>query len=157
MEMPKTPAQGYAGLAGVFLVALGLLSLIILGVEFAPVDESASPDFLIWEANGWTTLLWLVAGALGLVMMSRVDGARTYALVGGVVFAVMAVWGFIDGNDVASLFYAGTANNITHAVVGGLGLVVGLPSERQQRKAGVGDGDPRYDRPSPHTRTPSRV
>jgi len=155
MEMPKTPTQWYAGVAGVFLVALGVLSLTILPVEFAPVDETTTPEFLIWQANGWTTLLWLALGAVGLVMMSRVDGARSYSLVAGVAFSVLAVWGFIDGQDVASLFYAGTTNNITHAILGGLGLMAGLPSERQQRKAGLGRaGDPRGDRAPTNTRNP---
>ena len=44
----------------------------------------------------------------------------------GLFFAVAAIWGFIDGNDVVGLVVADTTNNITHAILAALGLVTGL-------------------------------
>lgn len=140
MEAPKTPAQWYAALGGAFLTALGVLSLTIIGLEFGTVRNlTGDQDFLIWDVSGWSTLMWIGAGALGLLATSRVDAARTYGLLAGIWFTAIAVWGFIDGNDVFSLIIAGTTNNITHAVLGVLGVVAALPSERRQREYGVGE------------------
>jgi hypothetical protein len=131
---PDTPAQLYAGAAGLFLVALGILSLIFEGGNFGSVGRVGDqPEFLIWSVSGWTAIFWIVMGAIGLLCMARLDSARSYAMFAGVVFAVVAVWGFIDGNNVASILAADTTNNITHAVLGALGLLTGMMPRAAQR------------------------
>jgi hypothetical protein len=148
IEPPDTPAQGFAALSGLFLVALGVLALIFAGVSFDTVGSLANqPEFLIWTVSGWTTVLWIVMGALGLVSMARHDAARTYSLFAAAVFAVVAVWGFVDGSDVAGIFVADTTNNITHAILAGLALLAGMmpsqartprePTTRADRAAGA--------------------
>jgi hypothetical protein len=147
-ERPDTPAQAYAVIAGLFLVALGVLSLIFEPVDFGSVGNVAGqPQFLIWAVSGWTTILWIVMGGLGLVSAGRLDSARTYALFAGVVFAVACVWGFIDGNNVASLIAADTTNNITHGILAALGLLTGLMPRRAQRPR-----EERFVRSAPATR-----
>ena len=134
LERPDTPAQWYAAVAGLFLVALGVLALIIAGVNFGSVGSVANqPQFIIWAVSGWTTILWIAMGAFGLFSLPRLDSARTYALIAGLVFAAYAIWGFIDGNNVASIFAADTTDNITHAILGGLGLLVALTPRGAQR------------------------
>jgi hypothetical protein len=132
LERPDTPAQWYAAVAGLFLVALGVLSLIIEGVNFGSVGANP-PQFIIWAVSGWTTILWIAMGAYGLMSVPRLDGARAYALIAGLVFAAYAIWGFIDGSSVASIFAADTTDNITHAILGGLGLLVALTPRAAQR------------------------
>lgn len=122
----RTPAQSYAAIAGGFLLALGVLGLISGDSQFATVDRTTPADFLIWNTTGWTTIMWIVAGLAGLAVMARSAPARAYALTAGLFFAVIAVWGFIDGQDVFTLIMANTVNNITHAVLGVLGLAAGL-------------------------------
>lgn len=134
VERPDTPAQVFAGVAGLFLTALGGLALISADVAFGTVDTLAGqPEFLIWTVSGWTAILWLAMGVFGLASIARLDAARVYSLLAGVVFSVAAVWGVIDGNDVVGLLAADTTNNIAHAMLAGLGLMVGmLPSEVQR-------------------------
>lgn len=147
LERPDTPAQTYAAIAGLFLVVLGVLSLIIAGVDFGTVGSvAAQPEFLIWSVSGWTTIFWIAMGALGLFSMARLDSARSYALAAGIIFAVVAVWGFIDGNDVFGLIVADTTNNITHAVLAALGLVVGLMPSEAQRPAEERSAEGRFAR-----------
>jgi hypothetical protein len=133
LESPDTPAQTFAALSGLFLVALGVLALIFGDVSFGTIGSLANqPEFLIWTVSGWTAVLWIAMGAFGLVSMVRLDTARTYSLVAAAVFAVLAVWGFVDGSDVAGIFAADTTNNVTHAILAGLALLVGMmPSETQ--------------------------
>ena len=123
---PQLPAQAYAVIAGLFLVALGVLSLIFESVSFGSIGAAArQPQFLIWAVSGWTTILWIVMGGLGLISAGRLDSARTYALFAGIVFAVVCVWGFIDGNNVVNLIAADTTNNVTHGILAALGLLTG--------------------------------
>lgn len=134
VEPPETPAQVFAGVAGTFLTALGILALIFADVSFGTVDVLVQqPEFLIWTVSGWTAILWIAMGVLGLLSMARLDTARSYSLLAGVVFAVLAVWGFIDGNDVAEIIAADTTNNVMHAILAGLGLVTGMLPRDAQR------------------------
>jgi hypothetical protein len=87
VERPDTPAQSYAGIAGLFFVVLG---------------------------------------ALGLIAAPRLDAARSYALFAGVA--------------------ADTTNNITHAILAGLGLLTGLMPRSAQRPAEGRARDPRFRR-----------
>jgi hypothetical protein len=123
----SAPAHTYAAAAGVFLLALGILSLIIEQPGFGSVGNvDNQPDFIIWATSGWLCILWIVMGALGLLAAVRSDTARDYALGAGVLFAVMAIWGFIDGDSSFGIFAAGTVDNITHAVLAALGLLAAL-------------------------------
>ena len=90
-------------------------------------------------------------GALALFAVPRLAAARSYAVLATVVFAVFAVWGFIDGNNVMSIFAADTTNNITHAILAALGLVAWLmprPAQRPHEAAAAqyGDGTARFSR-----------
>jgi hypothetical protein len=76
-ERPDTPAQTYAGLAGVFLLVLGVLALIFTDVRFDTVGLAADePEFLLWSVNGWTAVFWIALGTLGLLSVPRYDGSH---------------------------------------------------------------------------------
>jgi hypothetical protein len=134
LERPDSPAQVFAAVAGLLLTALGVLALIFADVSLGTVGALVQqPELLTWTVSGWTAIFWIATGVPGLVSMVRLDTARTYSLLAGVVFAGVAVWGFIDGNDVAEIIAADTTNNVMHAILAGLGLVAGmLPSEAQR-------------------------
>jgi len=137
MEAQRTPAQWFALVAGLFLAALGLLSLVTNGLAFGETSDPA--EFLIWQVSGWNTILWMAMGALGVFASGRVDGARSYGILSAVVFGVLAVWGFVDaGVDTMGIFAIGTVGNITHAIIAGAGLMVAMTPERTQRAAGFG-------------------
>lgn len=141
MEMQRTPAQWFSLLAGMFLVALGVLTLVLNGLDFGKTTNPA--DFLIWKASGWNTILWMAMGALAIFASARVDLSRTYGMLAAVVFGVLAIWGFIDaGYDTMGIFAIGTAGNITHAVIAGLGGLVAAMPEGVQRELGLGDRPP---------------
>jgi uncharacterized membrane protein YuzA (DUF378 family) len=151
----RTPKQRYVAVTGVFLLVLGLSSRDLALPIDAPMGEPLFFEFLLWEVNSWTIGLWIALGAAAfpVIFLDMVRfpafpflnaAGRTYALVCGVVFTVLAVWGFIDGQSVANIFSASTANNITHAIIGIAGLVVGVFFERPQREDGAGDAQPGF-------------
>jgi hypothetical protein len=146
-ERPDTPAQTYAAVAGIFLVALGALALVFTDLEFGTVDPAVGQEeFLIWSVSGWGAVFWIVAGAAGLMTVPRLAAARMYALGAGLVFSVAAVWGFADGNDIAGVLAAETANNITYAALGFLGLLNGLLPRDAQRAPEEAERERRFER-----------
>jgi hypothetical protein len=72
-----------------------------------------------------------------------------------VVFGVFAVWGFIDGDNVMSIFAADTTNNITHAILAGLAMVVALMPRAVLRPHEAG-GPARVDAGDRFSRTQER-
>lgn len=68
----------------------------------------------------------------------RVATARAFSLLAGLAYAVMALWGFVDGGSVASVFAVNTADNVTHAGIGALALIAGLAPVSAQRGDTVG-------------------
>lgn len=138
MDVPRTPAQRFAMLAGLVLLTLGVLTLVVGSANFGTVDQAGGQDFLILKANGWTSVAWIVFGALGVSMASDLGAARVYGLVSGAFFVTVAVWGFIDGNDAFGLMALDTTENIFHAAIGGLGLALGSLSKSTHRAGAVG-------------------
>jgi hypothetical protein len=134
----RTPTQWYALIIGAVLAVGGLLALITGSTDFGTVSGGAGRNFIIWNVSGWETILYMGVGVLGIVMAGRVPTARMFALGSGALFAAMAIWGFIDGNDVASIFAIDTTDNITYVVLAAVGLALGLAPESMQRKAGLG-------------------
>lgn len=125
MDVARTPAQQFAVIAGLGLLALGVLTLVIGRATFGTIDQAGGQEFLIWKANGWDAVVWIAFGTLGLTMGSDRAAARVYALVSGVFFVTVAAWGFIDGNDAFGLMALDTTDNIFHAAIGGVALILG--------------------------------
>jgi hypothetical protein len=151
LERPDTPAQWYALVAGTFLLALGIVSLALEPVRFGAVGSPPEqPEFLVWTVSGWSMILWIAGGGLGLLAAMRLDSARDFGLGAGIVFGVAAVWAFVDGGDVASLISADRANTVTHAAVGGAGLLVAvLPRSIQRPREAAVDTPPASPAPRP--------
>jgi hypothetical protein len=155
-ERPDTPAQTYAALAGLFLLVLGLSALIFTSVDFETVGAAADePGLLVWTVNGWTAALWIVLGSLGVLTVLRLPSARAFALGAGLLFTILALWGVLDGESVAGLFPAATANNITYAVLAVLGLLFGMLPLDAQRAPGDVERERRFDREVPTDRMPA--
>jgi hypothetical protein len=141
MEQPRTPVQWYALVGGALMLAIGVIALATNGLSFGTVSNAPGDDFIIWRMNGWDTIAYMALGGLGLFAAARIDASRMFAMTAGVILVAAAVWGFIDGNDVASVFAVDTTDNITNAALGGLGLLAAFPPESMQRRAGVGTSE----------------
>ena len=122
----RTVAQSFALLIGAGLIALGVLGFVFGGTAFDTGDNVKGDDFLIFEVNGWHNVVHIVTGAFLVVVSIRAAAAAIGALIFGVVYAAVAVWGFADGNDVAGLVATDTADNWLHVGLGAAGVLVGL-------------------------------
>lgn len=118
----RSAAQLYALIFGVVLVAAGVIGFFY-DASFA-VGEGLSRTALfgILDVNGWHNLVHLLTGALGLAVVGSRSAARTYALVFGVVYVVVAVWGFASPGHILSLLPINFEDSVLHALIGIAGL-----------------------------------
>jgi hypothetical protein len=124
-----SPARLYASLAGGLLVVLGIIGFFYSASFGGPgkVDEM----FRAFAVNGWANALHIATGALGLLVAGF--AARRYALLLGVLYTAIAIWGFALGGGEAILGFlpVNTGTDLLHLAFGVLGLAAAFGSQRQ--------------------------
>src|SRR5215218_1878976 len=135
----RSPAQLYALLFGATLVAAGILGFFYSSDFGDPGDVDAV--FGILDVNGWHNVVHILTGALGLLAFSAgLYAARQYALALGVVYLVVAAWGFIigDGDSILSIIPVNTEDNVLHLLLGIAGVGAGLATAEARTAAPAG-------------------
>ena len=127
----SSPAKLYATVVGAVLTIAGIIGFFYSSSFGSPgtVDDV----FGILSVNGWHNLLHLATGLLGLAAAAYF--ARTYALALGLVYLVVAIWGFIigSGDAILSIVPVNTEDNILHLILGLGGLAAGAASSPEKR------------------------
>jgi hypothetical protein len=127
----SSPAKLYATVVGVVLTILGIVGFFYGNSFGSPgtVDDM----FGIFAVNGWHNVLHLATGLLGLAAAGYF--ARTYALAIGLLYLVLAVWGFIigSGDAILSIVPVNTEDNVLHLILGLVGLAAGAASPVRTR------------------------
>ena len=136
-----SPARLYATLVGGTLLLVGIIGFFY-SASFGSPGEVDS-EFGIFAINGWHNLVHILTGALGLAVAGY--AAREYALGLGVVYTIVAIWGFIigDGDSILSLIPVNTEDNILHLLLGllGLGAYAASPRDVTDRPARARSAD----------------
>jgi uncharacterized protein (UPF0333 family) len=123
----RSPAQVYALLFGLVLVAAGILGFFYNSTFTSNV--SVHDDVLgILSVNGWHNVVHIATGAIGLAVASSWAGSRGYAYGLGIVYIGVAVWGFIlgSGESILSIVPINTADNVLHLLIGIAGIGAGV-------------------------------
>lgn len=118
-----TPASLYAGLIGAVLLVAGIIGFFYSASFGSPGERDAVLGIL--EVNGWHNLVHLASGVVGLLAFASGPAAsRTYALVFGIVYIVVSIWGFIigSGESILGFIPINTEDNILHLILGVLGV-----------------------------------
>jgi hypothetical protein len=118
-----TPASLYALLIGGVLLVAGIIGFFYSASFGSPGSVDAVLGIL--DVNAWHNLVHIASGAAGLLAFaSGPRASRTYALVFGVVYIVVAIWGFIIGSHESILGFlpVNTEDNILHVILGVLGI-----------------------------------
>jgi hypothetical protein len=132
-----SPARLYATLVGGTLLLVGIIGFFYTA-SFGDPGEVDSV-FGIFAVNGWHNVVHILTGALGLLLAGY--AAREYALGLGVVYLVVAAWGFVigSGDSILGFLPVNTEDNVLHLVLGLLGLgawaatpAPGAPRERER-------------------------
>jgi hypothetical protein len=110
---PATPARVVAGVLGATLLVAGLIGLAV----DSSFDTGAGVDgdkLLGLEVNGWHNLVHAASGLLLLVGVASNRLARKVCRLFGVIYLVVAIVGFADGDDLFGLLPVNTADNFLH-------------------------------------------
>ncbi len=133
--MDQNPARLYCGVVGAVLVVAGIIGFFYNSTF---TDDKAVRDavFGILDVNGWHNVVHIVTGLGGLLAFSAgAYAARQYALVFGIVYIGVAIWGFIvgDGDSILSIIPVNTEDNILHALLGIGGVAAAIAAPRTER------------------------
>jgi hypothetical protein len=123
----RSPAQLYALIFGVVLVAAGIIGFFYSAAFGSPGKVDAVLGIL--DVNAWHNIVHIATGALGLLAFAGgYDYARKYAFGLGAVYIVVAIWGFIigDGASILGFIPVNTEDNFLHLFIGIAGIGAGL-------------------------------
>ena len=128
-----SPARLYATLVGGVLVIAGIIGFFY-EASFATGSDVVSDDvFGLLAVNGWHNLVHIALGLLGLVAAGY--AARTYALGVGLLYLVLAIWGFLETENgvgvLLDLVPINTEDNVLHLVLGLTGLAAGAATPKE--------------------------
>ncbi len=132
----RTPAQWYCLLVGLALLAAGALGFLVnasfdeatLGLDLND-GELINGDLLLGlEVNGWHNIVHLASGLVLLLAAASRGLAKTIALTFALVYVVVTVIGFVDGDDVLGVIPINTADNLLHTAIAAVGLLAALVS-----------------------------
>jgi hypothetical protein len=131
----SSPAKLYATVVGAVLTIAGIIGFFYSASFGSPGD--VYDVFGILAVNGWHNVVHLVTGLLGLAAAGY--AAREYALGLGLVYLLVAIWGFIigSGDSILSIVPVNTEDNILHLLLGlaGLGAGAATPARAPARTA----------------------
>ncbi|HKR97991.1 MAG TPA: DUF4383 domain-containing protein [Candidatus Dormibacteraeota bacterium] len=116
----RSPAELYALLAGVLLIALGMLGFFYNGTFTS--NELVHSDMLgVFRVNGWVNTLNVAAGVVALAAR---PSARMCAAGLGVVFVALGIWGLMlgEGDSVLGILPLNTADCVLYLAIGVAGL-----------------------------------
>ncbi len=151
--MTTTPAQLYCTLAGVGLVIVGIIGFFYDASFDTGLEITSENVFGVFAVNGWHNLLHIATGLLGLLAAGY--AARTYALAFGLVYLIIAIWGFLEVEEgfgaLLDLVAINTEDNFLHLLIGLTGLGAGAatqkPADPVARKRRPTTSTPRVSKP----------
>lgn len=136
----RAPAQLYCLVAGAALLIAGIAGFFA-NSSFS--GAGSHDQLIVFDVNGWHNVVHILSGLVLLGAAPRAAVARAVALAFGVTYGAVAIYGFIDGNDVVGLIPVNTADNVLHVVLAVLGILAGVAPA----VAGTPPADPReYER-----------
>jgi uncharacterized protein DUF4383 len=140
--MTESPARLYALVVGAVLFIAGIVGFFYSASFGSPgeVDDV----FGILDVNAWHNIVHIVTGALGLFAWRY--AALEYALGLGLVYVVVAIWGFIigDGESILGFIPINTEDNVLHLLIGLAGLAAGWATQAAPAKPARGGPAPAH-------------
>lgn len=102
-------------LAGAVFIVIGILGFF------------NDPILGIFEVNALHNIIHLASGILALIFASQGESqARTFAMILGIVYALVTILGFLQGSPILGLVDSNTADNFLHLVLTVVFLYVGF-------------------------------
>lgn len=113
-------ATTLARIFGVVFVAIGVLG-------FVPGITTDGSLLGIFEVNALHNLIHIITGVAALAMAG--SSAKMFFKVFGVVYLLVTIIGFLQGDTVLGLIGVNMADNLLHLVIAGAALYFGFKGE----------------------------
>jgi hypothetical protein len=104
---------------GMVLLTIGILGFV---PPLAPNDKLLG----IFKVDGMHNIIHILSGIAALIASKSEAYASTYFKVFGVVYALVMVVGFIQGDEVLGLITINMADNLLHLLIAGSSLYLGF-------------------------------
>jgi hypothetical protein len=119
----RTPAQTLTLLFGIVFLAVGILGFIpgittnYDDLSFAGSDSSAEL-IGVFQTSVLHNLVHVVFGIAGLALARTHQGASTYLLGGGIIYAALFIYGlFVSGREDANFVPMNGADDVLHLIL----------------------------------------
>ena len=120
MEKTYSPSVWYARIVGIVLTLVGIAGLALT------TSQDNVESLLGFDVNLAHNLVHLLSGIAGIAVgFFAIRSTRIYALVFGVVYTLLGVWGLAEGNDFNpfGLFeQINMADHVLHIALGVAGI-----------------------------------
>lgn len=136
-------ARLFATVTGTLLVLLGFIGLMV-NAEFR--GRELTDELLgFYTVNGWASVFHVAAGLIGLALARPLP--RLYALLAGVVFTGLGIWGILapNGTWLLDALPASRAVNLVNLAVGLFGLAAFTASRWDRITAWAGGVGARFE------------
>ena len=137
--MSQHPAKLYAGVVGATLAVAGVIGFFYEN-EFTSDESVRDAVFGLLDVNGWHNLVHVATGVLGLAAYrAGIEASRNYAIGLGLVYIVVAIWGFAvgDGDSILGFIPVNTEDNVLHSLIGVLGVLAFFAGEGREQRTGA--------------------
>ena len=128
----SSPARLYALLVGGALTVAGVIGFFYEASFETANKIQADEVFGLLAVNGLHNVVHLATGLLGLAAAGY--AARNYALGLGLVYVLIAIWGFLEVENgfgvLIDLIPVNTEDNFLHLILGVTGLAAGAATPR---------------------------
>ena len=137
----SSPARLYCLLVGGVLVAAGIIGFFYAsGFDTGDkvcINDNCDEVFGILGVNGWHNLVHL---GIGLALLAAAGyAAREAALAVGLLYLVLAIWGFFETENgvgvLIDLVPINTEDNFLHLILGLVGLAAGASTPKASAPA----------------------
>lgn len=151
-------AKGPVLIIGLAMIAFGILALLIGGAHGftanPPSGSVSGMDFLGLEVNGWSSLLFIGAGALLIFGSPLHWGAKLMSMVVGIGLIAAAVLAYLKDDSALGIFAANGLTELVWLAAGALLLLLALLPRVGGRKQ---DDDVAHDDRDKHGFSAKRV
>jgi hypothetical protein len=104
----------------------GVVFILIGVLGFIPGVTSDGKLLGIFDVSTMHNIIHLLSGVAAFALATSEKGAKTYFQVFGLVYALVTVVGFVQGDTVLGLIGVNTADNILHLAIAVVALYAGF-------------------------------
>ncbi|WP_278264788.1 DUF4383 domain-containing protein [Nocardia sp. AG03] len=134
-----SPLQFAVFLFGVWFTLNGVIAFgVYPDMAFGHSMHACTIQFLGFipvTVNGWHALFHLVTGLLGLVLAPARTRATRYLLANGPFYLLIALLGFVGGDNVLRVMAVDTFGSVVHAIEGAVMVILGATAVIRGRSA----------------------